>query len=144
VEFRTDLSCVEIKRKGENEMASNTLLKLAATTPVVALTDTTLYYSAPALITISPSGGYTIARASWVTGAGGAAASGAIAVRSNGYRTLFVNGVLQQSILYSVVVSTSRVIINNPSSVSYTIPQSAPFTLSLAKSSLTPTKVVIP
>ncbi len=122
-------------------MAIKKLFQLAATTPVETLTDTNYFYTVTAAIPILSGSNFALLRTKWSTGSGATPAS--FAVRSNGYYNLFVNGVLQQSVLYSVV-PTSNVHLLNPGTGSYTVPQSAPITLSLAKSSLTPAKVAIP
>jgi len=122
-------------------MAIKKLFQLASTTPVDTLTDTNYFYTVTAAIPIASGSNFALLRTKWSTGSG--AIPTTFGVRSNGYYNLFINGVLQQSVLYSVV-PTSNVHLLNPGTGSYTVPQSAPITLSLAKSSLTPTKVAVP
>jgi hypothetical protein len=115
------------------------LFKLAATTPTIS--DTTYFLTLSAAISVAVNSHYTIQRSRWITGSGGTAGSGSLTTRPNGYYNLCVNGVLQQSALYTVTTSASKVVLNNPGTAAYTIPRSAPITLALA--SIT-TDVVVP
>lgn len=117
------------------------LFKLAASAPHVTVTDTNYYYSVTAAITVAAGNSFQLSRAKWSTGSGGTPAS--FAKTSRGYYNLFINGVLQQSIFYSVL-SGSNIHLLNPGSVSYTIPRSSPITLGLAASSISQAEVVIP
>ena len=117
------------------------LFKLAASAPHITVTDTNYYYSVTAPITVAAGNSFALSRTKWSTGSGGTPA--AFARNSRGYYNLFVNGVLQQSIFYSVI-SGSTVHLLNPGSVSYTIPRSAPITLGLAASSISQGAIVIP
>lgn len=121
-------------------MAIKKLFQLAATAPVETLTDTNYFYTVTASIPVASGSNFSLQRTKWSTGSGGIPAS--FAAKSNGYYNLFINGVLQQSILYSVTPTSIHLL--NPGTGTYTVPQSAPITLSLAKGSLTPAKVVIP
>lgn len=113
------------------------LFKLAATAP--AITDTNYYYTATAAITVAPGASFALSRTKWSTGSGGTPAS--FPAKSNGYYNLIVNGVLQQSVFYSVNTA-SNIHLLNPGTGSYTIPRSAPITLGLAK--INQSSVVIP
>lgn len=117
------------------------LFKLAATSPNVTTTDKTYFYKVSVGFTVTPSGTYKLSVGKWSTGSGGTATS--FAKNSKGYYNLFINGVLQQSILYTVV-SNSSVHLHNTGAASYSIPTSSPITLGLAASSITPAEVVIP
>lgn len=113
------------------------LFKLAATAP--AISDANYYYTVTAAITVAAGSSFALSRTKWSTGSGAAPAS--FPARSNGYYNLNVNGVLQQSVFYSVKTA-SDIHLLNPGTASYTIPQSAPITLGLAK--FNQSSVVIP
>ncbi len=115
------------------------LFKLASTAPTIS--DTTYFLTLSAAVTVAVNSHYTILRSRWFTGSGGTAASGALTTNANGYYNLCINGVLQQSALYTITTSTSKVVLNNTGTATYTIPRSAPLTLSLANIS---TEVVVP
>ncbi|MCI1965850.1 MAG: DUF4183 domain-containing protein [Oscillospiraceae bacterium] len=110
--------------------------KLASSSP--SITDDNFYYTVTAAITVASGASFQLSRTNWSTGSGGTPAS--FPSVSNGYYNMVVNGVLQQSIFYSVNTA-SNIHLLNPGTGSYTIPQSAPITLGLAKIDQT---VVVP
>lgn len=122
-------------------MAIKKLFKLAATTPVVSLTDTNYFYTVTAPVTLAANASAQLSRTKWSNGAGATPAS--FASKSNGYYNMFINGVLQQSVMFSVVTN-SNVHLINAGTASVTIPTSTPITLGLAKSSVAPAEVVVP
>lgn len=122
-------------------MAIKKLFKLAATTPIVSLADTNYFYTVTAPVTLAANASAQLSRTKWSTGAGTVPAS--FATKSNGYYNMFINGVLQQSVMFSVVTN-SNVHLINAGTASVTIPASTPITLGLAKSSIAPAEVVVP
>lgn len=122
-------------------MAIKKLFKLAATTPVVSLTDTNYFYTVTAPITLPANASFVLSKSKWSNGAGTTPAS--FAAKSNGYYNMFINGVLQQSVMFTVN-TISAVHLINAGSASVTIPASTPITLGLAKSSIAPAEVVVP
>jgi hypothetical protein len=87
-------------------------------------------------ITVASSASYSISKARWSTGSGGVPAS--FATVANGYYNLEINGVLQQSSFYTVGTNSVKLHL----STAFSIPQSAPITLTATSGS--PAKVAIP
>ena len=118
------------------------LFKLAATTPTITLNDSAYYYKASSAISIAANAHLDLSKTKWQDGSGVAVSTAGFAQNKNGYYNLFINGVLQQSILFSV--SSALVRLLNPTAAKYVIPISAPFALGLAAGSLAPAEIVIP
>jgi hypothetical protein len=112
------------------------LFKLAATN--ASITATSYFYKRSTAITVT-SVNFSIQKANWIKGNGSAVGTGVLTLATNGYYNLFINGVLQQSSLYSV--GAGGVVLTG-ATAAYTISASSPFTLTVANSA--PSEVAIP
>ncbi|WP_283610662.1 DUF4183 domain-containing protein [Faecalispora anaeroviscerum] len=104
------------------------LFRLAATNSSVS--ETSYFYKRSTAITVT-SVDFSLPKATWIKGNGSAVGTGAFTLATNGYYNLFINGVLQQSSLYTV--SSTGVVLTG-ATAAYTISASSPFTLTVANS----------
>ena len=113
------------------------LFRLAAETPVV--TNTKYAYCRPmsADLTLTNGASYTLDVSTWYKGDGNAATA---FVSASGYN-LCVNGVLQQSGLYTVSSGDLKLV---APATGLTISQSSPITLEATTTDFAPTEVVVP
>lgn len=106
------------------------LFRLAATSP--SLTNTTYFYKNSSAKTVVPAAGdLKIRKSLWFKGDGTSVGTSTFTTLSNGYYALCVNGVLQQSTLYTVNPASGLTLLSL--GTAYSIAVSAPFTLSVGK-----------
>ena len=115
------------------------LFRLASVTPVATNTNYA-YFRMPLSesITVAATDSYTLIKSSWYYGDGNTVTGFATATGYN----LCINGVLQQSGLYTVNVDSSVKLVAPTGGIS--IPESAVITLQAIDTAITPTKVAVP
>lgn len=122
-----------LRLEGENQVAKK-LFRLAGGT--VALADTSYFYSLTADLTVSSGTSYSLTATDWIGGSGTAVST--FATGTNGYYNLCINGVLQQTGIYTVQASRVKLVASGTDLV---IPDSAPITLQ--SNTYTPTTVAV-
>lgn len=115
------------------------LFRLASVTPSVTTTNYAYFTTATAAITLTNGVSHTLLVSTWNTGDGNAATA---FVSSSGGYNLSINGVLQQSGLYTVNTGSSVKLVAPSDGLD--ISASSPITLQAVDSSMTPTEVAIP
>jgi hypothetical protein len=115
------------------------LFRLASVTPVTTNTNYA-YFRMPLSesINVAATDSYTLRRSTWYYGNGNTVTG---YVTATGYN-LCINGVLQQSGLYTVAVGSSVKLIAPAGGLS--IPEGAVITLQALNTSITPTTVAVP
>lgn len=115
------------------------LFRLAHSSP--ATTDTKYFYTLSAALTVTADGSQVLSITNWVKGDGATITAGdSFASVTNGYYKLCINGILQQSAIFTVVVDSAVHLVASAAAMS--IAQSAPITLEAAN--LTPAVVAVP
>ena len=92
-------------------------------------------------ISIAPAAHLDISKTKWQDGSGTILSTAGFAQNANSYYNLFINGVLQQNVLFSVSHALVRLL--NSSAAKYVMPKSTPFTLGLAADSVAASEVVV-
>lgn len=101
-----------------------------------ALADSSYFYSLAQNLTVAAGSSYSLTATDWINGAGAAVST--FPTSTNGYYNLSINGVLQQTGIYTVQASRVKLVASTSAII---IPQSAPLTLQ--SKTFTPTTVAV-